>query len=168
MECRERAFQLMEYARGALRGQELRDLEEHLGSCARCRLELDSWLRLEQALSPFPLVAEPAWLKASIMAGLRPAARRSALHAWGWAGIWLPVAVSALLVPALAALLLLSGNLNAGTLMEWQDQAVMVADAYLATAVPFLAMAAWLMGCGTMIFFIALGTERRHHRMAQL
>lgn len=168
MECRERDFQLMEYARGALRGQELRALEEHLGSCARCRLELDSWLRLEEAIAPFPLVAEPAWLKASIMAGLRPVARRSALHDWGWAGLGLPVAVSALLVPVLAALLLMSGNLNAGTLLEWQDQAVMMADAYLARAVPFLAVASWVMGCGTMIFFIALGNERRRHRMTEL
>ena len=88
------------YALGALDGDELRELEEHLaGGCAECQRQLDLWNRDLEALAESVTPIEPSeTTRARVLrlagpaAGAAPAPRRLPR--------WLPLAAAALLAVA--------------------------------------------------------------------
>ncbi|MEA2600896.1 MAG: hypothetical protein QOF89_1888 [Acidobacteriota bacterium] len=85
------------YALGALDGDDLRELEEHLaGGCAECRRQLDLWNRDLEALADSVTPVKPSETTRTrilrVVAGAAPAPRRLPR--------WIPLAAAALLAVA--------------------------------------------------------------------
>ncbi|MHB0870003.1 MAG: anti-sigma factor family protein [Chloroflexota bacterium] len=133
----------MEYAEGALTGEEARLLAEHLSSCAGCRRELDSWRELEAALHSFPVVPEPPNFRQMVMQRIgRP---HQASVGFGWLQLSLGVGFSFLVMGLLAVATLLGSGLDSPTLWEWRHQASIWLELYLQNAYPNLLAAGWLL-----------------------
>jgi|WetSurMetagenome_2_1015567.scaffolds.fasta_scaffold277611_1 predicted anti-sigma-YlaC factor YlaD len=122
---------LQDYLDNRLRGRKLRALENHLGWCADCRLELRELDNLKQALNrPItPQASEAFWERSLNKVFAAPRPRRTLA-----AQVWKPAAVLALSVLAVALIQWspwISRSATAPSMGEEMAQAEIPEDEYL-------------------------------------
>lgn len=164
MKCHQNPLLLMEYAEGALRGEGVRLLREHLSSCAHCRRELDSWRQLESALQAFPVVPEPVDFNSSVMGRIRRSYARPAQAAYGWLQLAMGAGVSFLVVGVLALAALVGTGIDNPALWAWWQQGSLWVGLYLQDAYPNLLAAGWLLMGAMVVAFLAVASSSPHRR----
>ncbi len=135
-------------------------MEEHLASCGQCRRELDSWLQLESALRSFPVVPEPVGFKKLVMQRIELPKRAPAWASSGWMQLFLGVGVSFLLMGVLVVATILGAGLESPALWEWQHQASVWLELYLADAYPNLLAAGWLLAGALAVALLGVASSR--------
>ena len=80
MRCSEVQANWEAYIDGELPAEQAALLRQHIADCAICRVELARWETVETALKTWPVVVEPPYLTAQVMARVRSCPKMPSFH----------------------------------------------------------------------------------------